>query len=627
MKNIKWLFYRLQAMSGKEIIYRIYKTSINKKNRIKYSSNYYITEFMKDKKINLNKIDSNLEKVFKLPSIDNSGDFDNFQYKVFNKVIDINSDINWHEGMHSNWDENMYSMDIDFKNKDEIGDIRYTWEINRHQFMPPLALKYKITKSEKYYKLLVKHFDSWINSNPFLKGVSWASPMEISIRAYQWLIVFYLLKDEDKEEFREKLIKCIIFSMEYVSKNISSYSSANNHLIIEAYMCSMVGYFIKDVYKQTWFEDNYKLLETQVVMQFYKDGVNKEQALHYHAFVVEGILQYNFFLKKIEEEPISEEIIKNSLIFMGSLEVNNKNYEFGDSDDAKLITLDLKKNNYYEYVLMLGSIYYDVLFIEFNKILPVVNMISGVEKAPEKKYKYKSFDIYKDGGYGVIKTEVTSLLFDFGKLGMGSLAAHGHSDSLSFIYYYKNHPVFIDPGTFIYNIDEKMRNYFRNTNMHNTLCLNNENQSEIKGPFLWGKKAETKLLDYLNDEKIYRIIAEHNGYHPSIHKRKLKFIKNIEMLVIEDFFNKPAEVNFILHPECKVLNINENFIEMSINNEKLFLYADGIIEINNIKVSNKFLSLCDSQKISIKYDFSINNKLVTILSTRKEDIENYINKE
>ncbi|WP_243122340.1 hypothetical protein [Clostridium septicum] len=46
-----------------------------------------------------------------------------------------------------------------------------------------------------------------MDNNRFLKGINWSSSMEIALRAYQWLIVLYFLKDSDCKEFKDKLAK------------------------------------------------------------------------------------------------------------------------------------------------------------------------------------------------------------------------------------------------------------------------------------------------------------------------------------------------------------------------------------------------------------------------------------
>ncbi|PFD14485.1 hypothetical protein CN269_30305, partial [Bacillus thuringiensis] len=86
---------------------------------------------------------------------------------------------------------------------------------------------YKQTGQEEYLKILKKHFYDWVDKNPFYKGVNWSSSMEISIWAYQWILTYSILKEKNSK-FTEDLLKGSINSINYVMKNLSKYSSANN---------------------------------------------------------------------------------------------------------------------------------------------------------------------------------------------------------------------------------------------------------------------------------------------------------------------------------------------------------------------------------------------------------------
>ena len=365
MDKFLWLYNRLKAMTPQEVFYRVQKVIWNKINKVKYRQDLYAYQLVEDD-IELDKVYKNLNNIFS--EIDYSSVEVKDYFNTFNDKIQFCNQYQWHKGTVATWNSNQYSNDIEFKNTDNIGDIRYTWEINRHQFMPYLASLYMKTKDEKYLDLLKNNFEDWMQNNYFLKGVNWSSSMEIALRAYQWLIVLYLLEDIDDTVFKEKLSKSIVASIEYVMKNLSLYSSANNHLILEVMISSVVGYVFKDSYNQDWFNEGYIILEKEIILQNHKDGVNKEQALHYQGFVLDAIIQYNFILKNIGKKPIAEEVIYNSLEFIGSLKADKLNVDYGDSDDAKILSFSHKKKNYYQYILELGSIYYKEKFIEFENI-------------------------------------------------------------------------------------------------------------------------------------------------------------------------------------------------------------------------------------------------------------------
>lgn len=609
MNKLNWYFHRLQAMSLQEVVYRVSQ---------KYRQYAYKKKFKKPVRItNIKEIDVNLnnsafnERISNLILINKIENFLKVDFSVFGKQLNLMEEINWHKCTIGTWPSEKYSHDISFKNQDNTGDIRFTWEINRHQFFPYMAIIYKQTKDTIVLKQLKKHFYDWIKANPFLKGVNWSSSMEIAIRAYQWLLVYAILKDDVEEEFLKDLLTASIHSIEYVMNNLSLYSSANNHLILEAAISSIIGYCVEPLYEQNWFEKGYKILEEQIPLQVFEDGVNKEQAVHYHAFVLDMMLQYNFFLRKINKMPLHERYLYNMSVFLGSLALGGEITEIGDSDDAKILNLT-NYENYYTYLLQLASVYFKEKFISFSSADPQVKMIAGQLYVDiNKEYQYKEFMIFKDGGYAVLNHKNTFLIFDSGPLGFGSIAAHGHADALSIVLYYKQKPIFVDPGTYIYNVEQEWRDYFRKTSSHNTLTHKGLDQSVMKGPFLWSKKTNAKFLDIGENEDLVFMVGAHAGYSPHIHKRAITYLKAYNLTIIADSFSSCAEINYTLNPEAvfKIIDSHHMLID-----EQLHVYTSKPFIINEKYVSRSFMVKEKSSGIKIEHDFKEEHIVYTIIS-------------
>ena len=87
----------------------------------------------------------------------------------------------------------------------------------------------------------------------------------------------------------------------------------------------------------------------------------------------------------------------------------------------------------------------EVIFLTGKKVADDIN-----------KFKYDQFKLYKKGGYLTIGTDKVNILMDAAELGFGAIAAHGHADALSIIYYNLGNPIIIDSGTYIYNIEEDL---------------------------------------------------------------------------------------------------------------------------------------------------------------------------
>ena len=587
MRNFKWLYHRLKAMSAGEIVHRIKEKKKKATFKLKYKDDVSILELNHINFNNVAKVNSLLQQIWDFNSIEELNS--SYELMIFDRKLDLREGFSWHGLSDEKWPTNIFSGDIDFKNKDNIGEIRLTWELNRHIFMPYLALKSQVENDAEAYSKLKELFYSWVEENPFLKGVNWYSPMEIAIRAYEWLLCYAIIKENDDKSFQEDLLKAVINSIDHVTKNFSRFSSANNHLILEAAICSIVGYTVKDIYKQQWFQLGYGILKDEMKKQFYSDGVNKEQATHYHGFVVDIWLQYNCFLQSIGKNTLQDDLLFKSVEFLGYLKVNKEVVEFGDSDDAKIINISGESYNYYEYILQFASKYFKTNFTDSNNLKEYLIWKAISKNRVDRNHTYIHSKLYPEGGYYIFQDSNKFLLFDIGNLGFGKLAAHGHADCLSIIYYKYGKPIFIDAGTYIYNIKKDYRDYFRSTEAHNTLTYKNMSQSKMEGPFLWSNKAKIISKEYYEDDNIIGIKAIHNGYKPYTHSRSIVIHKKYDLIMIKDLFDgEEAKIHFTLHKDVKHARYTDNCCKL---NNNIFVTMTNDINFVDKKMSTAFLSL------------------------------------
>lgn len=611
MKNLGWYYHRLRAMSFLEISYRVKQKVKKEKYKRKYAASVSILEI--DRKIelsNVTELKQQLNSFFHFDLLKEASYSKTL--KIFNKEYMLNDNINWHSGMYGEWPKEKYSFDISFKNQDEIGDIRFTWEINRHLFFVNLALQFRFNQDHHALLRLKEYFYDWIEKNPFLKGVNWTSSMEVAIRAYQWMITYCILKDIIDEQFLKDLLVGIKNSTTYVMNNLSLHSSANNHLILEVAISSIIGYFLNPVFEQSWFEEGYDILLTQIPLQVYDDGVNKEQGVHYHAFVLDMLIQYNYFLRSINKPTLHEELLKKMVGFLGYLNQGGKVTEIGDSDDAKIIDLTGQEKCYYKYLLQLASQYYEEQFIELEKKYPEVILFNAKMSQNSPKYEYSAFQEYPKGGYSFLQYSQDYLIFDTGPLGFGSISAHGHADALSLVYHYNNQPILVDPGTYIYNIQRKWRDYFRKTSSHNTLSVENIDQSTMNGPFLWSKKANAKLINSGETSNLYYMEGMQDGYTPALHRRAITYMKKEGIIIIVDNFSNKGQINFTFDSGITIDPINETHIYL--DNKNLFMSFSQPYKIVEKWISMKFLEKERSLGIQVNHDFVKQDLAFTIIS-------------
>lgn len=634
--NYKWLFNRLRAMSFRELLWRIHQKGIKKfeKKKLKNLGKQPIYSVGLSKEISLLQPD-----ILRLPI-----NWNNNRYSLFDEQNLLGEfsyeqfKTAWNAGFQTEnaWPEDKCTYDIPYAQRTDIGDIRTNWELNRHYQFANLAKSYYLTADGRYLAELIMLFDSWNEHNPFLCGVEWASPMEIAIRVNSWIYTYIFIKKamsrmhdtQDKRrilDLENKLNHGIKAMTSYILRHYSRFSSANNHLIIELYAVCLSG-LLYDYDK--WIDFAVSGLTRELSRQNYSDGVNKEMSLHYQCLDMEvyGLLlnflrrsnhdipeQWYFFLQKMSEftcdccGDYGETVI------------------FGDDDGGKILDLCGVEYNYYHYVLELMSLTLDVRYSDLNKVHENICWLFEDEEIrhaiKKRKYLPPECHCYKEGGYTILRSTDRKILIgmDHAELGFGKIAAHGHSDALSFQIFYEGIPVFVDPGTFNYHITPAERNYFRETKNHNTVFVEGKNQSEMLGPFLWGEKAECKIEKIIDNEEKIGLVAIAK-YRNIEHKRIFTFNK-LDKIEIEDHIlgaeGKKTELSLMFGPDWTMQFLEESILILSRNkfNVQIRFWETTRPMVSIEQYSPSYNKKVDIQGIHVCLPDKTGKTVITILET------------
>jgi uncharacterized heparinase superfamily protein len=154
------------------------------------------------------------------------------------------------------------------------------------------------------------------------------------------------------------------------------------------------------------------------------------------------------------------------------------------------------------------------------------------------------------------------VLADAGPHGYLSIAAHAHADALSFTLSAGGKAILIDPGTYTYHTEERWRRYFRGTRAHNTVVIDDLDQSTQAGPFLWTRKARTRVRDWKPTDSGARLVASHDGYARVgvIHQRSWE-LQGSTLTIMETLQGKGSHrvmLCFQVAPDCRVEQISES---------------------------------------------------------------------
>ena len=595
MGKLQWYMNRLRAMNLREVAWRVDQKRIQKSEAKRFGKQKY-------------SVGSVLYPVYEPLKFDADGvglNFDNHRF-------DINTNIHLLKGTdYEKW-PNTFSYKLNYKQRDDLGDARTNWEKNRHFDWALLAKAYYVTKEEKYFSELNNTVNDWMLKNPFLHGISWTSAMEFAIRSINWIIAlaFVQKSGRDMPELRNGIINIT----DYLTKHYSRFSSANNHLLVEATAIGLAAYAFDN---KQWKELACNILLEELGKQNYSDGVNKELSLHYQTFGMEAYLLLMHVMQKHNDTEWNQWIpmLKKEAEFVAHSSWREKTIcEFGDDDEGKILDLQGGEWHQWDYVLQLASLVTGVRYSDFETLYENINWLFTIDEIEELRtkplYDASGSRCFEVGGNTFIRDKQNRILIgiDHAELGFGSIAAHGHADALSFQMLIDGKVVFADPGTYIYHCDIEHRNSFRKTINHNTLCVEGKDQSKMLGAFMWGERANCKLEEWHPSENMDVLVASHDGYKPLIHKRKFEFDKNNNVFYILDSVsaNKEYAVTFMLGNHV-VVEANDANVHLQIDSISLDMHFEGA---NIVKI--------EDAELSLEYGVKVQTKAIRVYSNNKE---------
>lgn len=586
MPILRWYLNRLRAMSLPEVGWRISQKCIQIQERKRFGS----CEMNVGEKI-WNEEFSNL--VF---------DRNALRINWNNTHFSICTTIHLLQGPDSGQWPNTFSYDLEYRQRDDLGDARTNWEKNRHFDWALLAKAYYITREEKYLQQLSCSVKIWCEKNPFLHGISWTSAMELAIRSINWMFALAFVQAAGRNITALKI--GIINMVDYLTKHYSRYSSANNHLLVEATAIGIAGYAY---HFKPWQELALRLLTEELSKQNYSDGVNKELSLHYQTFGMEAYL----LMAHVSGEKKWNAMLRNQAKYVAHSSWREQTVcEFGDDDDGKILDLQGDEWHQWEMILQLASLITGDRFSSFDHICENIYWLFSEEEITTIKqqilYDASKSRCFMVGGNSFLRDNQDRVLIgiDHAALGFGSIAAHGHSDALSFQLIVDGMPVITDPGTYIYHCDLDHRNSFRKTINHSTVCFGGKDQSEMLGAFLWGKKANCVLEHFESDEDIDVLTASHDGYKPTIHQRTFEWHKNTRILRLRDAFVKEKSwVNtLMLGKDVCILDYSDKIVRLQSGVNIIIISVNTLIDniqIEDAEVSTEYGVKSPSKAIRI----------------------------
>ncbi|GGX45042.1 hypothetical protein GCM10010341_78460 [Streptomyces noursei] len=451
-----------------------------------------------------------------------------------------------------------YAFDVPYRNEDAVGDIKQIWEPSRHQYLTVLAAAYAITGDERYAERVADHLRSWWAANPPLRGVHWVSGIELGIRLLSWVWIRRLLDGWPGAaalfEGNPVALNQIWHHQRWLAAFPSRGSSANNHVIAEAAgqfaaACAF-GWFPASA---RWRAGALRSLERHLRGNTFHSGLNRELATEYHGLVMElGLAAVAEADAAAVPIPATVRLVLLRMTDALAAVVDSRLRppRQGDADDGHGLVVDGAGTDRWASLLATGDAVFGRLAwwptvtgtdVRTPLLAALIRPYAKVATAPAVTRPVRRPAHFADAGMTILRGpgEIWCRC-DGGPHGFLSIAAHAHADALSVEVRHDGVDVLADPGTFCYHGQPEWRQYFRSTLGHNTVRLDGSDQSVSGGPFLWTRHARSRVLTTdTSDEGVARWCAEHDGYQPSVHRRRVELNANTQELTVVDEVRGP----------------------------------------------------------------------------------------
>jgi len=445
----------------------------------------------------------------------------------------------------------------------QAGDIKYVWEKSRFTFLYDL-IRYDFHFQQDQAELVFGFITDWIDANPVNCGPNWRCGQEITLRVINWTFAvhYYKFSETLTASVLKKIMSSIHNQMHHVKENINFARIAvrNNHALTETFGLYFIGLlypFFPESSK--WKEKGKYWFEQEIAFQIDDDGTFLQYAMNYHRIVVQ-LLTIAICIAERNQEKWPQTIYtlaEKSLHFLQACqdEITGWLPNYGNNDGALFFPLsDCHFRDFRPPLAALASALKLNHAYGNGKWNEEANWFSGENKNTanaERTGKSETFE-FKTGGYYIIKDKFSLTFLRCGKYDKRPFQA----DNLHIDIWVNGENMLRDAGTYLYNTDEKLIEYFAGTASHNTVMIGNFDQM-LKGPrfiwFGWIKNASCKIR-FLNPEFVEMEAESEGFYHVAKgirHKRKVfKETRKLHWIIEDKLENVPADLPMkqIWHP-------------------------------------------------------------------------------
>jgi len=481
--------------------------------------------------------------------------------------------------------------DIDYLNS-SYGDHKITWEINRHQHWLALARAFHLTGDTRYYAAVVDQLENWMAVNPPLRGVNWASMLEIRFRCISWIWTLHFFAstaahDDDGAPWIVDLLVGVNRQLDHVARNLSRYFSPNTHLSGEALALYIGAQVLPELANSSrWGAVGRQILLEEGERQVLSDGGHAERSAHYHRYTTDFYLLALLVARLTNDvsAPRFEQLARRVSNYLRDLTDDTGRLPLlGDDDGGQLFPICYRAPWDCRDTLAVAAAVLEDPALAVSETPEEAFWFCGDALRQPLPYEPspRSSVALTDSGYFIARTDdADHLVFDAGPHGYLN-GGHAHADALSINLTLRGVPLLVDGGTGTYTMDPLLRNHFRSTAMHNTVVVDGQPQSEPRGAFHWRTKTDARATLWHCEPGFDYVEGRHAGYGDVVHARSVAAIHGFGWVIVDHLLGSTAAVAeglWHIHPMWRPL-VRGGHVELHSKLLTAFLLGSAPIEL------------------------------------------------
>jgi hypothetical protein len=477
--------------------------------------------------------------------------------------------VDWqHDPVHARRAPGGFWSEVPYLSPD-CGDHKIIWELNRHQHWLSLGRAYWLTGDIRYRRRCLAELASWLDANPPLRGINWASMLELGFRSISWLWALAFFADEhtadDDSPWIADLLLALDRQLTQVERNLSFYFSPNTHLLGEALALYVAGRSLPCLRHSPARESlGRQVLIDEARRQISPDGGHCERSTHYHRYTLDFYL-LALIVARLTGDPAAAEFERavSRLADAARLLADDRGIlpQIGDDDGGTLFPIAGRApSNIGDSLAVAAALLHrpDLQVGDAPEetfwLLAHPTLSAGIDQ-PFVQARPTASASLPDTGYYVSRSpRGDHIVIDGGAHGYLN-GGHAHADALSLTLTVAGVPLLVDPGTGAYTVDQGLRDRLRSSQMHNTLVVDGRSQSIAHGPFSWKTMTGSTVRRWTTHRAFDYFEGAHDGYHPIEHRRHVLTLPG-DMMIVADLIagegTHTAAVHWHLDPRWRV---------------------------------------------------------------------------